>query len=207
MQRFGFGLYVPPPPPRESTLDANRQRSCVPVIEWQLGHEARHRLADSPHPHTRTTAIWSCPVCSTPVPRLPRAGRHRVYCTNACRQRAYRLRCASRRQHPMSAHRDPRPIRATTRDRVHAIREFVDVSSGRRDSIGRGITACGAFGRMSIDTPSRFGHLRFAPLDGIPSPDRCRRCEQLSGIVPAMGDEEGAWRWSKQRQRTPTLAA
>lgn len=184
MKRSGHLQYLPPAPPRQSTLDANRRSTSSPVIEWHLDDAARRRMIDSPHPHTRIKAIWTCPVCSASVPRLHRSGRHRVYCTNACRQRAYRLRCTSRQQHPMSAHRDPRPTRATTRDRVHAIREYPDVSSGRRDSIGRGVTACGAFGRMSIDTPSRFGHLRFASIEGIPNPSRCRRCEQLSGISP-----------------------
>jgi hypothetical protein len=137
MKRLGYGVYVPPAPPRQPTLDVNRRQAPAPVIEWRLSNSARWRMIDSPHPRTQITAIWTCPVCSASVPRLRRAGRHRVYCTNACRQRAYRLRCKSRQQHPMSAHRDPRPARATTRDRVHAIREYADVSSGRRDSIGR----------------------------------------------------------------------
>lgn len=183
-KRSGHRQYLPPAPPRQSTLDVNRSSTSSPVFEWRLDNAARRRMIDSPYPHTQTNAIWTCPVCNAPVPRRHRSGRHRVYCTNACRQRAYRLRCRSRQQHPMSAHRDPRPTRATTRDRVHAIREYPDVSSGRRDSIGRGVTACGAFGRMSIDTPSRFGHLRFASIEGIPNPSRCRRCEQLSGISP-----------------------
>ena len=200
-------MYVPPAPPRQLTLDVNRRRAPAPIIEWQLSRAARHRMVESPHPHTQTTAIWTCPVCNTPVPRLPRAGRHRVYCTNACRQRAYRLRCKSHQQHPMAAHRDPRPVRATTRDRVHAIREYPDVSSGRRDSIGRGITACGAFGRMSIDTPARFGHLRFASTEGIPNPSRCRSCEQLSGIEPQPTDDQRL-SWSQRKQRySPSSSA
>lgn len=192
MKRFGYGVFVPPPPPRQSTLDVNRRTASVPVIDFDLAPAARLRMVDSPHPHSRVTAIWTCPVCDASVPRLRRAGRHRVYCTNACRQRAYRLRCKSRQQHPMSSHRDPRPIRATTRDRVHAVREFGDVSSGRRDSTGRGITACGAFGRMSIDTPKRFSHLRFASIEGLPDPRRCRRCLQLSGVFPLSMDVDDA---------------
>ena len=207
MKRFGYGLYVPPAPPRQLTLDANRRPVRAPIIEWRLSNASRHRMVDSPHPHTRTTAIWTCPVCNAPVPRLRRAGRHRVYCTNACRQRAYRLRCQSRQQHPLSSHRDPRPARATTRDRIHAIREYPDVSSGRRDSIGRGVTACGAFGRMSIDTPSRFGHLRFASTEGLPNASLCRRCEELSGISPdPTGDQGASWSQKKQ-QRHPGASA
>ncbi len=200
MKRFGYGVYVPPAPPRQLTLDVNRRSAPVFVIEWNLSSAARGRMVHTSAPHTAAAAIWTCPVCNASIPRLRRAGRHRVYCTNACRQRAYRLRCKSRQLHPMSAHCDPRPARATTRDRVHAIREFSDVSSGRRDSIGRGITACGAFGRMSIDTPSRFGHLRFTSIEGLPNPNRCRRCEQLTGISPSpTGD--GGTPWSQRRQQ------
>ena len=184
MKRFGHGVFIPPGPPHQVTLDVNGRTATVPDIDFELTPAARLRMTDSPHPHSRVTAIWTCPVCSTSVPRLRRAGRHRVYCTNACRQRAYRLRCKSRQQHPMASHRDPRPVRATTRDRVHAIREYADVSSGRRDSIGRGVTACGAFGRMSIDTPERFSHLRFASIEGLAKSRSCRRCTQLSGISP-----------------------
>lgn len=184
MQRFSSGLYVPPTPPRPRTLAVNRSRGPQFTLDWQLNRAANRRMVDSPYPHTKVTAIWTCPVCSTAVPRLRRPGRHRVYCTNACRQRAYRLRCKSRQHHPISAHIRPLPARAATRDRVHAIREYADVSSGRRDSIGRGITACGAFARMSIDTPSRFGHLRFAPVDGLPNSSTCRSCMQLTGVVP-----------------------
>lgn len=203
MKRLRYGLFVPPSPPRQRTLDVNRRPAPVTVIEWRLSNATRHRMVDSPYPHTQTTAIWTCPVCHASVPRLRRPGRHRVYCTNACRQRAYRLRCKSRQQHPMSAHRAPRPTRATTRDRVHAIREYPDVLSGRRDSIGRGVTACGTFGRMSIDTPSRFGHLRFASSEGLPNSNKCRRCEQLSGISPCSTDDRGASTSHGEQQRHP----
>src|SRR5687768_11507099 len=37
-------------------------------------------------------AEWYCPVCDAPAHRTHQAGRPRVYCTNACRQRAYRWR-------------------------------------------------------------------------------------------------------------------
>lgn len=184
MSRFGYGIYIAPDPPRQRTLDVNRPAVAVATIEWRLGAAAQLRMSESSFPHTPLIAVWNCPVCNTAVPRPRRPGRHRVYCTNACRQKAYRLRCQSRQSHPMSAHRDPRPTRATSRDRVHAIREYADVSSGRRDSTGRGITACGTFARMSIDTPARFGHLRFVAFGGPASPTTCRRCTQLAGSAP-----------------------
>ena len=37
-------------------------------------------------------AEWACPVCGISCNRTYHSGRARVYCTNACRQRAYRLR-------------------------------------------------------------------------------------------------------------------
>ena len=181
MTRFGYARYIPPPPPRPETLEINLPSANAPTNE-------------SHFPQTRLTAIWTCPVCDTAVPQRRQAGRRRVYCTSACRQRAYRLRCMTRQAHPMSAHRDPRPTRATTRDRVHAIREYADVSSGRRDSTGRGVTACGAFAHMSIDTPERFGHVRITSTEGLPSPYTCRRCQQLTGLVPP-GDPDALQRW------------
>ena len=175
--------YNPPPPPHNETIEINRSRCTAPSLHWNLSRAAQLRMSATTAPHSELVAVWSCPVCATPVPRWRRAGRHRVYCTNACRQKAYRQRCISRRERPMAAHRDPRPTRATTRDRVHAVREFRDVLSGRRDSTKRGISACGAFARMAIDTPERFGHVRFLATDDARNTTTCRRCQQLTGAV------------------------
>lgn len=166
MHMFGPLRYTPPAPPHETSITVNRARATPPALEWKLSRAAQLRLTFSPTaPHSDLIAVWSCPVCETAVPRFRRAGRHRVYCTNACRQQAYRRRCVARNAQPMAAHRDPRPIRATTRDRVHAVREFRDVSSGRRDSIRRGVTACGAFREN--------GHRHTGALR--PHPFRCHR--------------------------------
>lgn len=174
--------YITPRPPTPDSVAINQSRATVPILDWRLPRAVRLRLSSpSAAPHSALVAVWSCPVCEVPVPRRHRPGRHRVYCTNACRQRAYRQRCVSRRAQPMSAHRDPRPTRAATRDRVHAVRECRDVLSGRRDSIGRGVTACGAFARLSIDTPERFGHVRFLPARHHRNATTCRRCEALTG--------------------------
>ncbi len=183
MHMFGPLRYTPPAPPHETSITVNRARATPPALEWKLSRAAQLRLTFSPTaPHSDLIAVWSCPVCETAVPRFRRAGRHRVYCTNACRQQAYRRRCVARNAQPMAAHRDPRPIRATTRDRVHAVREFRDVSSGRRDSIRRGVTACGAFARMAIDTPERFGHIRFVATEDERNTTTCRRCQRLAGL-------------------------
>jgi hypothetical protein len=160
----------------------------VPTIEWALSPAATRRLFTEQGPRSELRACWLCPVCNVPVHRLPRAGRQRVYCTNACRQRAYRLRRASRRSLPTPV--GPRaaettlPERAASRDCVHAIRGFRDVLTGRRDSTGRGITACGTFARMSIDAPGRFGHTEFRPALPGTNGTTCRRCELLTGAEP-----------------------
>ena len=159
-------VYNPPPTPHSETLEINRP----------------HDVASVGAPDSHIVALWACPVCETPVPRRHRSGRHRVYCTNSCRQKAYRKRCVSRQARPFTAHLDPRPTRATTRDRVHAVREYRDVLSGRRDSTTRGVTACGAFARMCIDTPKRFGHVRFLANNEIWNTTTCRRCQQLTGV-------------------------
>ena len=48
---------------------------------------------------------WWCPVCDRAAHRIHRPGRPRIYCSNACRQRAYRYR----RAHGLrtTAHRRP----------------------------------------------------------------------------------------------------
>lgn len=156
--RIDTASFTLPPPPRIETLRINRAR-----------------------PRTDRTTDWACPVCDVHVPHVRRAGRQRVYCTNACKQRAYRRRRSNRRSWPFAERRDPRPTRAATRDRVHAIREHRDPSSGRRTSTQMGVTACGAFARMSIDDPTRFGHLRFVGANGRHGGRTCRRCEVLTG--------------------------
>lgn len=172
------------PDPAPSTAPSLNRANPTPQLEWALSAATVRRMFAEPGPRCELRACWLCPVCSAAVHRLARSGRHRVYCTNACRQRAYRLRRAARQNRPISSIRQPRPERAASRDRLHAIREFRDVLTGRRDSVGRGITACGTFARMSIDTPSRFGHTEFRGARLGSESRCCRRCEQLTGIEP-----------------------
>jgi len=131
-------------------------------------------------------AEWACPVCGTACDRTYRSGRARVYCTNACRQRAYRLRrrtvgavadvsAATAALEPASA-----PVRARTRDRLHALRSDGDLVAGRRDSTGRQVTACGAFARSMRDRPSLAWHTDF--IAGGPS--SCRTCAAVLHVEP-----------------------
>lgn len=161
-------------------IGVNAARSQLEPIVWAMHPSDRARLRDLAGPCTDVVALWNCPVCHSPVPRFRRPGRHAVYCTNACKQKAYRHRCIDRNRQMIEIARNPRPRRAHTRDGIHAARETIDVSTGRRDSTGRGVTMCGAFAAMSLDTPGRFGHTRFLATSG-PSDERtCQRCVQLS---------------------------
>lgn len=151
-------------------------------------------------------ALWRCPVCDVRVVQLRRPGRRRVYCTNACRQRAYRHRRRMRDRLTWSQWVEPRPVRARSRDRVHAIREHPDVCTDRRDSTGRGVTACGTFGRMAIDAPHRHGHVRFF---GGRRPGVCQTCRVLTGVVEPPLDEIVAEvarhraRWPRRPESSP----
>lgn len=125
-------------------------------------------------------AEWSCPVCGVRCDRTFRSGRARVYCTNACRQRAYRWR----RDRTLEGGRRPasaRPaVRARTRERLHALRSPGDLLAARRDSTGRQVTACGTFGRSASDHPDITWHTEFV----AGGPRSCRTCANVLGIEP-----------------------
>lgn len=160
--------------------DTNLPSRQVAPIVWAMDDDRRRRLRDAAGPCTDVVALWNCPVCERAVPRWRRPGRHAVYCSNSCKQKAYRHRCIERNRRMLELARNPRPQRASTRDGVHAIRETTDRSTGRRDSIGHGITMCGAFASMSIDTPARFSHRRFLATSGPSAGRTCKRCVELS---------------------------
>lgn len=187
MFRSGQLRYTAPPPPHQSAIEANRPTRTPRALVWRIEPHRRAAMLCGAAPCSRVIASWTCPMCSTPLPRRWQAGRHRVYCTNSCKQRAYRHRCEQRRVVPMSTRRHPRPIRATTSARIHAMREFGDVVSGHRDSSGRGVTACGAFALVASDRPERFGHVRFVGADPQ-NATTCRTCSLLSGAPPATGN-------------------
>jgi len=119
---------------------------------------------------------WWCPVCSAPAHRLAHQnGRPRVYCTNACRQRAYRWR---RDHHARLAATPDHPAeRASVGIRGHALRSSRDFVSTYSDTRGREVTVCGAMGR-----PARLGtwtHTRFVADNSSYS---CRSCIRLIAI-------------------------
>ncbi len=124
----------------------------------------------------RIVGLWWCPVCGGAAHRYARPGRPRVYCSNACRQRAYRSRRDTRRQDRPS--KEPMR-RATSRERSHAVREPDAIVGGRRDTFARAVTLCGAFARPAHPRPR--GHTRF--VSDVPW--SCRSCTLLGGLTPA----------------------
>lgn len=117
--------------------------------------------------------IWTCPVCDARIVHAVRPGRRRVYCTNACRQRAYRWR---RQNQVFTTHTNARPTeRALGRSGVrHALRTDRDFVAGR--SYGRQreeVTVCGVLARPSRSP--RVAHYRFTP--GLWT---CESCETLT---------------------------
>ena len=124
-------------------------------------------------------AEWACPVCGTACNRTYRPGRARVYCTNACRQRAYRWR---RRAIVPSARRHGR--RTGPRQNPRAVctpcRSDGDLVAGRRDSTGRQVTACGSFARSARDRPSFAWHTDFV----AGGPSSCRTCAAVLHVEP-----------------------
>ena len=129
-------------------------------------------------------------VTSSPNGHVPSAGpratgrttpgRARVYCTNACRQRAYRWRRQAIVPSDGGASATAAPVRARTRDGLHALRSDGDLVAGRRDSTGRQVTACGAFARSARDRPSFAWHTDF--IAGGPS--SCRTCAAVLHVEP-----------------------
>lgn len=130
---------------------------------------------------------WCCPVCWVPVEHLRRPGRARVYCTNSCKQRAYRWR----RRHRHEFIRTMPPERAHTYDTTHALRPSEDFTARQRRCLPDGrphrLTACGTFAAAARDSTHRVAHTKFyVPASHrdpqIISDGTCRSCATLLGV-------------------------
>lgn len=155
--------------------------SGLPALPTRVSHplstllrmalsNVNHRPGVAPEP-----ASWNCPVCGTDTPHTYRPGRKRVYCTNACRQRAYRWRRANGVRllvTPWS------PAGRSHNTRSHAVRPSADPVGRRHDRAGRRVAVCGAFARVA--SPERWGHTEFVPW----SDRACRACTTLIGADP-----------------------
>lgn len=117
----------------------------------------------------------ACPSCGRSVAQVYRPGRARIYCSNGCRQRAYRWRrangvrlCVERNGAAEVLHNDLN----------HARRDLRDPAASVTDRRARELTACGVFARPMRDV--RRTHYDFVP-EWVNSCDRCR---ELIGIGP-----------------------
>ena len=117
---------------------------------------------------------WWCPICNAAAHRIYRPGRPRIYCSNACRQRAYRIRKANGMRTTATG---PAPCESAfiigSFGRRHALRHRNDLLANLSDGRRRRVTVCGALAR-----PTRFAGLRHFDflLDG---PSSCRSCITL----------------------------
>lgn len=119
---------------------------------------------------------WSCPVCGAAAPHEFRAGRKRVYCTNACRQKAYRWR----RDHGVRLQVTPwTPARRSGAGRMHAVRPPTDPVGEPRDQRGRQAAVCGAFA-YPAPPPLPGWHAEFVPG----AARSCDSCTRLIGADP-----------------------
>lgn len=119
---------------------------------------------------------WVCPVCRTPVLHEFRPGRPRVYCSNACKQRAYRWR----RSHGVRLLATPwRPAARSHNHRFHAQRPADDFVAAPSDWRGRHVSLCGVFAVPARPTP--VGHTEFVPGGSR----ACASCTRLLGADPA----------------------
>jgi hypothetical protein len=120
-------------------------------------------------------AEHECPMCGTVVEHVHRPGRHRIYCTNACRQRAYRWR----RSHGIRVCVERTgPAESLFNQRWHARRIDTDPAAALRDRRERELTACGVFARPLRE--QRRTHNQFVPE----SPNSCDSCIGLVGVGP-----------------------
>ena len=126
------------------------------------------------------SANWACPVCHADVAHEFRPGRKRVYCSNACKQRAYRWR----RSHGVRLLATPwQPAQRSHNERYHAQRPASDFVAAPADWRGRHVTLCGAFAHPVRPTP--LGHNEFVPGGSR----ACGTCTRLLGADPAWIDQ------------------
>ena len=138
-----------------------------PVMTTKEGTRSLADIADNVVEH------WWCPVCEAPAHRTRRPGRPKLYCSNACRQRAYRwrrdnhARVVARPWHPAAGALVPF-------GRWHALRSGRDFVGNLSDRRNRQPTVCGAFARPARLMKQRTHH-QFVPVGA----NACRSCAKL----------------------------
>lgn len=156
--------------------------------------------------YNKVVEEWWCPVCGGAAHRTYRPGRPKVYCSNACRQRAYRQRrrdCTRTIARPHARAAGALVIWG----KWHALRAPHDLVAGRRDRRGREVTVCGAFGRPATSLGTRT-HYEFVDQLG----KGCQSCTQLvaptlDANAPFGDDLAGAPEpWREHRRRVFQLS-
>jgi hypothetical protein len=114
-------------------------------------------------------------MCGDAVPHIYRPGRGRIYCTNACRQRAYRWRRAHGVK--LCVERNG-PTERSVNHRRHALRDRRDPVSRINDRRGREVTVCGVFATPVRDTKVTYDEF-------VPEHEwACDSCSSLIGAGP-----------------------
>lgn len=128
---------------------------------------------------------WDCPACDRTIAIVHRPGRPRLYCSQACRQRAYRWRRRNQ-AHTRSTPEWPAEVSGFNfGQRRHAMRTGRDPMSRRRDRRGREVTVCGVLSRPH-ERDRRRGYR--VPFTAVRAEDCCT-CAALTrprplGLVP-----------------------
>lgn len=118
--------------------------------------------------------LWWCPVCGGAAHRTHRPGRPKLYCSNACRQRAYRWR---RDHHARLVAPPGHPAAGaqSSTGRYHALRSSRDFVAHVRDRRHREATICGVLAHPTRAQQAIRTHTDFVPV----TDSACQRCAEL----------------------------
>lgn len=142
-------------------------------------------------------AEWTCPVCGAWTPITTRPGRPRVYCTNACRQKAYRRRRAAGVRLVFG---DGQPTdRARGRRLNHLLRPRRDPVGEQRTSQRQAVSLCGAFVLPMADLAHMKPDFRFDDANN------CFACLDLTGAGRPTDPMVYPWQMSRRDYTGPPL--
>jgi hypothetical protein len=159
-----------------------RQRLQVPHVR-SFDQAAPPALAEAD-----VVELWWCPVCNGAAHRTNRPGRPKIYCSNACRQVAYRWR---RDNHARTVAPPGHPAAGAfvAFGRWHALRTSRDFVSRHSDRRRREPTVCGVLAK-----PSRLLRGRTHTNFVAHGRSACRSCATLISLpVDARASIETGW--------------
>ncbi len=82
----------------DAAWDAGEEWDCEPAELWPSDPELALKLHKQGYNRPGVYPGEACPVCGAMVQQIRRAARQRVYCSDACKMRAYRWRKEQRGQ-------------------------------------------------------------------------------------------------------------